>query len=216
MVWGRGGLEDLGLGFVDPLDQVEDVAAPPGLGTGPRVQAGRLPGVGVADDVAVEPVHGLTLVLGGPELGRVQAEGVVWAAGVSLIRPVQERAGAPPAPVDQLLVEGRRQGGCDGIIGITCRGQLLAMTMGHGADPSQRSVGDKLGKIGGLLGSSRRIYSRRGDGHGDVTGRRRKIHVLWTDHCESRDSIRTRTSCYILNVLEAIVSTVLHQPELKT
>ena len=163
MVWRRGGLENLGLGLVDPLDQIEDVAAPPGLGAGSRVQAGRLPRIGVADDVAVEPVHGLTLVLGGPELGRVQTEGVVWAARVSLIRPVQESTGAPPAPVDQLLVKGRRQGGCYGIIGITCRDQLLDIVMGHGHTPA-RGVGDKMGLIGGFLGSSRTLYRNEATG----------------------------------------------------
>jgi hypothetical protein len=73
---------------VDPLDQVKDVVAPPCLGAGSWVQAGRLPGVRIPDDVAVEAVDGLALILGGLELGRVEPEGVVRATRVLLIRPV--------------------------------------------------------------------------------------------------------------------------------
>jgi hypothetical protein len=98
------------------------------------VQAGRLSGIVISDDVAVETVDGLTLILGGLELGRVQPQSVVWAARVFLIRSVQQCSGAPPTSIHELLVEGRRQGCCDGIIGITCRRQVLDITMGMGRE----------------------------------------------------------------------------------
>jgi hypothetical protein len=93
---------------------------------------------------------------------------------VLLIWPVQESAGTPPASVDQLLIKGGRQRRCDGIIGITCRGQLLDIAVGMGASLDRWS-GGLVAKIGKQMGSSR-IYKGVGGEHATV--RRRKIHVL--------------------------------------
>ncbi len=223
MVWrGRRALEDPGLGLVDPFEQVKDIVASAGLGASARMQTGRLSGVRVTEDVVVEAVDGLALVLGGPELSRVEAQGVVRTTRVSLIRPVQQSAGAPPAPVDELLVEGGRQGCCNGIIGKTCRGQLLDNGAGGVDGQAVRQVvpaGPKRSRVGGSMAGQagdrggdanvvwlgRKIVVgglQRTDGAGgwwlDGHGTTRKIHVLWTDHCESGGSTRTRKSCCIL------------------
>lgn len=120
---------------MDPLDKVEFVVPPPYFGAGPGVQAGGGLGVCVPQDVAVEAVDGLTLILGGFELGRVQPECVVRTAGVLRVRSVHQSTGASPAPVDKLLIELRGQGCRYGIIGITCRHVLdMALNSNRGGD----------------------------------------------------------------------------------
>lgn len=69
VIWGGRGFEDLGFGFVNPLDKIEDIMPSPFLCPASWVETSCFPSIRIPDDVVIEAVDGLALILGGLELG---------------------------------------------------------------------------------------------------------------------------------------------------